>query len=491
MSVNRYLVMTSALALAGSAVLVTPAAASTSPRIAATSAAWGEAEEVPGTAALNAFGNGSTSSVSCASTGNCSVIGNYTESAGYEEAFVDSQVNGSWGQAQEVPGLTTLNPGNAAAFSVSCASAGNCSAGGSYDTNASATDQMAFVASQVAGTWGNAAEVPGIAALNTGDGAQVTSVSCASPGNCSAGGYYTTDKTHDPRQAFVVNQVNGTWGQAEEVPSTNTLNKGGQAGVNVVSCASPGNCSAGGYYYPAANSIGYQAFVVNEVGGTWGKAKSLTGTQSYNDGNPPGIVSLSCASAGNCSAGGNDTPPGGGDDLEAFVVTETGGTWSKAKEVPGTATLNTGNEASTMAVSCTSAGTCSAGGYYVTIDGVQQAFVVSQTGGTWGQAKALPSIAALNQGDMAAVTALSCASAGTCSAGGYYRDSSGHPQVFVVNEAGGTWRTAEEIPGTGALSTGNVDSLSSLSCAPGGTCSAGGFYLTSGADQEAFIVSQK
>ncbi|HEY1914218.1 MAG TPA: hypothetical protein VGH27_01465 [Streptosporangiaceae bacterium] len=484
--------MTSALALAGTAMLAVPAvAASAAPHVLATSAAWGQAEEVPGTAALNAFGNGSTSSVSCASTGDCSVIGNYTASSGYGEVFVASQVDGAWGQAEEVPGLATLNPGDAEAFSVSCASAGNCSAGGNYSTSSSALDLEAFVVSQANGSWGNAKEVPGIAALNTGDGAQVTSVSCASPGNCSAGGYYTTNKARDPHQAFVVNQVNGTWGQAEEVPGTNTLNKGDQAGVNVVSCASPGNCSAGGYYYPSAGSLGYQAFVANEVDGTWGKAKSLVGTGAYNDGNPPGIVSLSCGSAGDCSAGGNYTPAGGGDGLEPFVVTETGGTWSKAKEVPGIATLNTGNEASAMAVSCTSAGTCSAGGFYDTINGVQQAFVVSQAGGTWGRAKALASIATLNQGDMAAVTALSCASTGTCSAGGYYRDSSGHPQLFVVNEVSGTWRTAEEIPGTGALSTGNVDSLSSLSCAPGGTCSAGGFYLTSGGDQEAFIVSQK
>ena len=45
--------------------------------------------------------------------------------------------------------------------------------------------------SQVNGTWHTAIEVPGTAALNIRRLARVVSVSCASAGNCSAGGYYT------------------------------------------------------------------------------------------------------------------------------------------------------------------------------------------------------------------------------------------------------------------------------------------------------------
>ena len=40
-----------------------------------------------------------------------------------------------------------------------------------------------------------AKEVPGTAALNKGTLAQIGSVSCASPGDCNAGGYYT-DSSH-------------------------------------------------------------------------------------------------------------------------------------------------------------------------------------------------------------------------------------------------------------------------------------------------------
>jgi hypothetical protein len=54
-------------------------------------------------------------------------------------------------------------------------------------------------------------------------------------------------------------------------------------------------------------------------------------------------------------------------------------------------------------------------------------------GGTWGTAREVPGTAALNHGD-AQVNSVSCASAGNCAAGGWYTDSSGHTQAFVVNE---------------------------------------------------------
>jgi hypothetical protein len=46
------------------------------------------------------------------------------------------------------------------------------------------------VATEVRGTWGAALEIPGSAALNRGGFAKITSVSCARPGDCGAGGLY-------------------------------------------------------------------------------------------------------------------------------------------------------------------------------------------------------------------------------------------------------------------------------------------------------------
>jgi hypothetical protein len=46
-----------------------------------------------------------------------------------------------------------------------------------------------------------------------------------------------------------------------EVPGTAALNRGGSAWVSSVSCASAGNCSAGG---SSRDGFGSQAFVVNQ-----------------------------------------------------------------------------------------------------------------------------------------------------------------------------------------------------------------------------------
>ncbi|HXP19639.1 MAG TPA: hypothetical protein VN840_08335, partial [Streptosporangiaceae bacterium] len=85
--------------------------------------------------------------------------------------------------------------------------------------------------------------------------------SCGSAGNCSAGGFYEVGSGLH-WQAFVVSQKNGTWGKAVEVPGTAALNTGVRAQINSVSCGSAGNCSAGGYY---TGRSGQQAFVVSQA----------------------------------------------------------------------------------------------------------------------------------------------------------------------------------------------------------------------------------
>jgi hypothetical protein len=102
--------------------------------------------------------------------------------------------------------------------------------------------------------------VPGSAALNAED-AEIDSVSCASVGNCSAGGSYTDGSGH--QQAMVATETNGSWGRAEELPGTATLNAGGGAYVGVLSCSSAGNCSAGGSYWGSSGLS--EVFVAGET----------------------------------------------------------------------------------------------------------------------------------------------------------------------------------------------------------------------------------
>ena len=220
------------------------------------------------------------------------------------------------------------------------------------------------------GGWGTAQPVPGLAALNTGHDVNVNLMSCPSAGNCGAAGFYSTSSAE---QGFVVSETNGTWGKAEEIPGIAALDQGQDSGISGLSCASPGNCTAVGDY---VGLPGVEAFIADETNGTWGKAEEVPGTAALNLGENATTNSVSCASAGNCSAGGSYED--GSFHDQAFVVDETNGTWGKAEAVPGTAALNKGGIAGTGSVSCASAGHCSAGGWYTTGPG-QQGFVAGRT----------------------------------------------------------------------------------------------------------------
>ncbi len=440
---------------------------------------WGNAIEVPGTAALNVGRAAAVSSISCSSSANCTAGGWYNDaSAGIDngnlgsQAFVVDETSGVWGSAVEVPGTATLNVGkDASVGSVSCAGAGNCAAGGSYTDGDGSFH--AFVVDEEAGVWGSALKVQG-----AGGFSEVYSVSCASAGDCAAGGWFFGSSK---QRAFAVSEKGGVWGKAVEVPGAAALNKGGNAWVSSVSCYSAGNCVAGGTYGDSSHH--QQAFLASEKNGVWGKAVEVPGTAALNTSGNAGVNSVSCASAGNCVAGGNYKRSA---HVQAFVASEKNGVWGKAIEVPHTATLNTGGNASVTSVSCRSTGNCSAGGSYRDGSKHQQAFVASEKNGVWGKAVELPGTAALNTGGNAGVNSVSCATAGNCVAGGYYK-SSAHFQALVASETNGVWGKAIEVPGTAALNTGSLASVYSVSCPATGQCGLGGLYSNSG--QQAFVTS--
>src|SRR5262249_61132878 len=91
---------------------------------------------------------------------------------------------------------------------VACPSAGNCGGGGAGLDGAG--DVQVFVVGEREGVWGRAIEVPGSAALNKGGAAVLLSVSCASAGNCAAGGVFA-GRSHRP-QGVVVREREGGGG---------------------------------------------------------------------------------------------------------------------------------------------------------------------------------------------------------------------------------------------------------------------------------------
>src|SRR5215831_7758020 len=411
-------------------LLVTAAPAA---RAVARAGTWGTAIEVLGLGALNQGGRAQLNSVSCGAAGNCAAVGSYTDGAGHAQALLVSETAGKWRSAVEVPGSEILNAGGgASADSVSCVSAGNCTALGSY-TDGAGRGQV-FVVSETDGTWGTAIKMPGVGGLNRfGIPIAHDSVSCASAGNCAAVGGYRDGASRS--QVFVVSETNGTWGKAIKMPFSGILNWGGSADAGSVSCGAAGSCAAVGSYR-ARGPSSTQAFVVSLTNGTWDTAIEVPGSETLNVGRDASTDSVSCVSAGNCTAVG-DYRDGVGSPAgrpQPFAVRETNGTWGQAIKVPGSGLFDADAGANVTAVSCASAGNCAAGGFYIDGSHHEQAFVVSQTNGAWGNALEVPGSGTLNAGD-ASVTSVSCRSAGRCAAGGTYTDGSGHTQAFLVNQA--------------------------------------------------------
>jgi hypothetical protein len=80
---------------------------------------------------------------------------------------------------------------------------------------------------------------------NAGYSAAVSEVSCASPGNCAADGFYSNSSGGET-QGFVAVERHGRWGTAIKVPGLGALIKGGDAAVSSVSCGAAGDGTEAG-----------------------------------------------------------------------------------------------------------------------------------------------------------------------------------------------------------------------------------------------------
>lgn len=344
---------------------------------------WGKAQKVPGTRNLKIAGVSPIMSVSCSSAGNCAAFGTYATDSGTTPSYVVSEARGVWHKAIRLPGVTI--------DAISCGAAGNCVAGGYSVAHVITSSGHAITVGEVRGKWGKPHDLTGTPAKASGV-PRVTAVSCRSAGNCTAGGDYATK---DGVQAFVATESKGAWRKAEQLPGIAALNVGRNSALFSLSCASAGNCSTGGYYVDAK---GFEAFVADERGGTWARAQEVPGTAALNIG-PAGFTAaqvnvLSCRSPGSCSAAGFYTDKKGSQ--QAFTDSQTRGGWAKAAEVPGTGALNSGGTADLVALSCASAGNCGACGSYTDREKHPHAFVAGQRSGTWGRAQLIAGLASLS-----------------------------------------------------------------------------------------------
>jgi hypothetical protein len=235
--------------------------------------AWNPALSEPGTRGglLREIGAPPQITVSCGALGNCAAAG-WTDSTPTQTrtSFLIDEVNSAWGAPHDVPGLAALTGtgGFSRITAVSCKSAGGCTVTGEFSTSLRGT--KAFAVSEVNGTWGNAAEIPGITTLGGGtDAATARVVSCATSGNCAAGGVY--DDSTPAEHVFVAVQVNGAWANAQQLTGTGT-----KPTLSSASCATPGNCAFGGSGTDASGHIQGFVADLSAAAGASGQIQTTT-----------------------------------------------------------------------------------------------------------------------------------------------------------------------------------------------------------------------
>ena len=484
---------------------------------------WGSAVNLPGTSAE--LGGAEVTGVSCAPGGECTAVGGGLASTG--SAFAIAEKNGAWGRTIPIPGASKLGEFGGQATSVSCPATGDCLVVGTAGSEA-------WYAQETGGHWSNATYIPGLKSLSSSAFFLLSEIaSCSSPGNCAvAGDYFTDDATSLTGTVFVTSESAGHWKPAVTTMAglpdpTDSLPE-----LTTLSCASAGNCVLGGGVIsgtgssagssvreaarelasgdlrsarsllarnavrPAAGSdsptVAVAPFVASEVSGNWqGAVQPSLGTSA-----PLAVVTSAacpsgdedgCIVAGVYATSETASEPGG-----SFLLSPQGTTWS---------TPATNSTLAISSLACPTAGNCTGAGSDV--HGV--AAVARESNGTWGSTTDLPSAKSMSykgkKASSSEVEGLACPSAGNCSVVGTYTtgnaSSPTDTEGFVGREANGAWSPVHVPASLTSLNSGGEATYSgetgvngALACASAANCAAGGSYGTNKYGTGAFIQAE-
>jgi hypothetical protein len=315
----------------------------------------------------------------------------------------------------------------------------------------------------------------------SGTSAGISAVSCPSMGNCVAVGIYT-DSSGTGQMMYAV-ESNGSWALGVKLsPPANVASGNFSPSLTGISCTSVGYCVAvGGYKSTEATAI-RRGVIFTETAGVWSARQAPSDPQESQTTGGDALGTVSCTSAGNCLAGGFyvDTNSSG----QPMVDQETDGSWATPVELPQPSGSQ-GLPSAAVKVACTSQANCVAATQYLADAGPvdYRATVAVETAGTWGPAiqLQLPANANSTLGtQLVRVNSLACASAGNCTVvGDYQTGAETHP--FIATETGGAWQPAVEIdlPSDAATSSPGrteVDALTAVSCPTASSCLATGWY---------------
>jgi hypothetical protein len=223
---------------------------------------WHRAQALTLPDSASRFADASVTEVTCLKDSSCAAFGTFNATSGALEAMSASEVGGVWGAASALA-MPTNAASNPHAFlfgfgGIACASTDNCSVGGQYKD--SAGDYQGFLDNEVDGVWSTATEMALPAnGASGGQNGGVVAISCPSLGACQASGSYLDSSGN--YQAVVFSESDGAWQSGTEVTlPAGASTVGVDGGIYAIYCASATSCEGVGSYLKGANT--YEGFTL-------------------------------------------------------------------------------------------------------------------------------------------------------------------------------------------------------------------------------------
>lgn len=251
-------------------------------------------------------------------------------------------------------------------------------------------------------------------------------------------------------------------------PTIASLPQGAVSGQMIsVSCASAGNCVSVGWAYDGTSDHGIYAI---ESNGTWGNVIEVadpSGSAPYShfDGSQVVLTAVSCPAVNQCVAVGSYSDVV--DGLEPLALVVSGSTVT-LEPVAGAGD----NPSALQGVSCWAVQQCTAVGAYDVLGGTIAPAVVSMTNGNWDAP-----VASLDQGTLTygQLFSVSCQSATSCDAVGQAENGNQFVPI-TASESSGQWSAAQSQALPSQVVNGYLESVSCWS--PGNCVAVGGANLS-------------
>jgi hypothetical protein len=370
--------------------------------------------------------------VSCPSATACVAVGNHKNGSGGHVMLAEAWDGTSW-SIMPTPGPAKAR--RSFLFAVSCTSATDCVAVGSYQT---AAGKHVTLAERWDGTSWSVQPTPNAPAA--AGRSSLSGVSCVSASFCMAVGF-SGDPNGATARPLAEAWDGARWSLKPPVPAP-----GSSSGLTGVSCPAAGACEAVGF-----RSTGTLAEAWN--GTSWSIQRS-----PGPNGATPQFTGVSCVSASACEAVGS---PG------AFAERWNGTVWSLQPSPPG---INVDSRFS--GVSCASPKACAAAGTFSVGAGGEVPLAEVWDGTMWSiqtapSPRAVPKVSQL--------LSVSCTSPEACTAVGDYNNDAGGIVTLAEQWNGTRWSIQRTPNPPGALDS----VLRGVSCASPAACIAVGDYLDS------------